>query len=855
MLMEAANFDEMIEANSEPSLGPSAPPADAVRVVTMLYGDAAAHCHFQTVPEDTARTGSKALARVVEGALAECWPELQRLNLEGYGIHLAINQIRPCDARIASNVQRLLAVWSDLDQPISPTKLHEVIGALPLPPSLVTETSLCKHHLLWKLDGSCTLANWNAIMRGIHTVLEPHGADPAVIDVVRALRLSGILHQKHGRPFRCRILDELTTGETCTAEELREAYPAPIAEPKPRRRQDGGERRHTKGETIRSTEDHDNLVGALKALEDKQTSGGPFTVHSGDPKDKPLVIDMRDRPWWLRTGMAIHHGYNGSDQGQQLWDAISGGGNVQRSDGATVTFKGQPDKFDPADQNRNWHSFKDPTSCIAADPITIRTIIWAASKACNWRPPGTRGRKPGSPQRPQVSATIAPVRHAAAECLGVGITRYGDVWLQIVEQLYARHPLKRRLCHLLWNRINPATGLGAYSGPMELSAHERIETSAKSVENAIRDIVRDGLIIKSHGRHYAGPGLGVGVLYAHTVPPSHSHLLNDIQINRPYPIWEGGINRPYPTYMGLFPLPTDNTINQQLVSDTPPPTLALHPLLEPDQSETSFPSTHPLPSASPWQSRSSQQPQHVPVHDYDEFVRLLVGGRYLSSDIGQKLRQATESWPDAVGERVRFLAAWVRLLRLDVRPDQTNRQVNGYVSATCRRQQKPLEHVDPRTLVRGHTTNLEGFAASGTFSDRAETYHPGQIRIDGEAMPLPMRDGIAPPLPKPEPKPKRKRKPTSKPRRPNRGTPERVVVDALSNGRLGWAVLLERVAVHPSFVEQQTRGDGFNALRRAVEKLEARGLVTSDDAEVWLRENEPPVNASAPIKSNDEERS
>lgn len=134
----------------------------------------------------------------------------------------------------------------------------------------------------------------------------------------------------------------------------------------------------------------------------------------------------------------------------------------------------------------------------------------------------------------------------------VGVDHYAQIWLQVVDGLYARHPLKRRLCQLLRNRINPATGLGAYSGPKDLSAHERIETSAKSVENAIRGVVRDGMIIKSHGRHYAGPGLGVGVFYALTVPPTYSHLLNDIQINRPYPTWEAGINRPYPSVWGYF---------------------------------------------------------------------------------------------------------------------------------------------------------------------------------------------------------------------------------------------------------------------------------------------------------------
>lgn len=119
------------------------------------------------------------------------------------------------------------AVWADFDEgpPV----------ALPLPPSVVIETSPGKYQALWLLDApSDDLALVEAINRAIATL---YGADRNACDRARVLRLPGFRNLKYGdRPYsRLRVcLPE----QRFTIEELERAFPPQSTPAAPVRRGD-----------------------------------------------------------------------------------------------------------------------------------------------------------------------------------------------------------------------------------------------------------------------------------------------------------------------------------------------------------------------------------------------------------------------------------------------------------------------------------------------------------------------------------------------------------------------------------------------------------------------------------------
>lgn len=119
------------------------------------------------------------------------------------------------------------AVWGDFDGG-APT-------ALPIPPSIVVETSPSKYQALWLLDApSDDLALVEAINRAIATL---YGADRNACDRARVLRLPGFRNLKYvDRPYsRLRVcLPE----QRFTIEELERAFPSQSTPAAPVRRGD-----------------------------------------------------------------------------------------------------------------------------------------------------------------------------------------------------------------------------------------------------------------------------------------------------------------------------------------------------------------------------------------------------------------------------------------------------------------------------------------------------------------------------------------------------------------------------------------------------------------------------------------
>src|SRR6185437_10345289 len=101
-------------------------------------------------------------------------------------------------------------------------------------------------------------------------------------------------------------------------------------------------------------DDDDDLLAYVKAqptdLDDKEVTDTLALL--------PLDDWCEDRDGWLKVGMALHHQYEGAQQGYDLW----------------VEFSKQSKKFDAKDQKAVWRSFR-----AKSNGASFRTLIQAAN--------------------------------------------------------------------------------------------------------------------------------------------------------------------------------------------------------------------------------------------------------------------------------------------------------------------------------------------------------------------------------------------------------------------------------------------------------------------------------------------
>ena len=201
--------------------------------------------------------------------------------------------------RSKDNVERIRYLVVDLDRQTSLTEIEQ----LAIQPNIIVETSPGRFHLYYRVK--CKLKNFSKYAKAIARVL---GGDLQVCDLARAFRIAGTINWKNkpvqAKLRRCIKQDPILASELLKA--LGGVLPASIAK--------------------------------TKAIPD-----------SNDTQDKPSkkelqnalkTISSSDRAIWLHIGMALHS-WSVTD-GRALWDQWS-----QSSD-----------KFDKADQDRNWKSFK-----------------------------------------------------------------------------------------------------------------------------------------------------------------------------------------------------------------------------------------------------------------------------------------------------------------------------------------------------------------------------------------------------------------------------------------------------------------------------------------------------------------
>ena len=147
---------------------------------------------WQTFDDNADRTDSS-LARKLHGTDQHVIDELDRLQQQGAGVYLMVNE-GDGKGRSAKNVVRVRALFVDLDgAPLEPVKEFE--------PDLTIESSPGRYHAYW-LVKDCPLDDFRTAQKALAAKFN---SDPIVIDLCRVMRVPGYLHLK-GEPFRTRIL-------------------------------------------------------------------------------------------------------------------------------------------------------------------------------------------------------------------------------------------------------------------------------------------------------------------------------------------------------------------------------------------------------------------------------------------------------------------------------------------------------------------------------------------------------------------------------------------------------------------------------------------------------------------------
>lgn len=148
---------------------------------------------FQTFSDSRHQRAS--MARVLHGSLTQHGATLARLNAQGAGVFVMVND-GDGRARKASNVQRVRACFADLDgAPLAP------VQAFQLQPHIVVESSPGRWHAYWLTDDT-PLELFKPMQQAIARRFD---ADPKVCDLSRVMRLPGFFHNK-GKPFLSRVI-------------------------------------------------------------------------------------------------------------------------------------------------------------------------------------------------------------------------------------------------------------------------------------------------------------------------------------------------------------------------------------------------------------------------------------------------------------------------------------------------------------------------------------------------------------------------------------------------------------------------------------------------------------------------
>lgn len=163
---------------------------------------------FQTF-DDNADRKSASLARQFHGMYDDVADELHKLNAQGAGVYVTVNATDG-RGRKRENITGVRTLFVDFDTADSerPKRLLQ----LPLPPTIIVESSQDKPHAYWMVDDLPT-ADFTDCQKRLIAYFTHLGdaPDKSIHDLPRVMRVDGFIHHKikngvESAPFTTRTL-------------------------------------------------------------------------------------------------------------------------------------------------------------------------------------------------------------------------------------------------------------------------------------------------------------------------------------------------------------------------------------------------------------------------------------------------------------------------------------------------------------------------------------------------------------------------------------------------------------------------------------------------------------------------
>ena len=148
---------------------------------------------FQTF-DDNADRKDKALTRQFYGTLDQHAQALHALNAQGAGVYVTVNATDG-KGRKAATITAVRALFVDFDAP-DDDRVARLLG-LPIPPTVIVESSAGKHHAYWVVDG-IALDEFGLYQKQLIAYFSATGDTPdkAVHDLPRVMRVDCFIHHK-----------------------------------------------------------------------------------------------------------------------------------------------------------------------------------------------------------------------------------------------------------------------------------------------------------------------------------------------------------------------------------------------------------------------------------------------------------------------------------------------------------------------------------------------------------------------------------------------------------------------------------------------------------------------------------
>jgi RepB DNA-primase from phage plasmid len=160
--------------------------ADAERFLKLLDPTATAF-EFRTI-DDSKKRKDKNLTKTFYGTLKQHAAKLQRLNQQGAGVFVVINETDG-RGRETENIKRARAVFIDLDG----TPLKPVLAAR-VKPHIIVESSPGKWHVYWRVDGMA-LDDFTPVQEALIGTFD---SDRQVTALAGVMRLPGFISYDPG---------------------------------------------------------------------------------------------------------------------------------------------------------------------------------------------------------------------------------------------------------------------------------------------------------------------------------------------------------------------------------------------------------------------------------------------------------------------------------------------------------------------------------------------------------------------------------------------------------------------------------------------------------------------------------